>query len=94
MKVIIKRPGFKAEYAEIENSLSKLQEIVGGYIETVTFTSDACLIVNEEGRLKGLPYNFNFCGLQIFRSVIFVGVKGDEFTDFPGKIETLFGGGE
>lgn len=94
MKVIIKRPGEDPKYEEIENELSKLQEIVGGDVETVTFASDACLICNEEGRIKRLPYNFTFYGLDLFGTIIFVGVKGDDFTDFPGKIETIFGGGE
>lgn len=92
MKVIIVRPGEMPKYENIENSLPELQKIVGGYIETVTFASDACIICNEEGRLKGLEYNFNFCGVDFFGPVIFVGVKGDEFTDYPGKIETIFGG--
>ena len=36
MKVIIKEPGQRPRETEIENSLSALQQAVGGYIETVT----------------------------------------------------------
>ena len=81
MKVARKRPGEPWEFAEVENSLEALQAEVGGYIETFTCASDACLVMNEEGRLLGLPCNFYwgphcFCG-----TVLLVGVKGDEFGD-------------
>ncbi len=38
-------------------SLTELQEIVGGYIEIVFFQNGYCLVVNEEGKLNGLPLN-------------------------------------
>ena len=38
-------------------SLEQLQKAVGGYIETVTIDNGNILIVNEEGKLQGLPYN-------------------------------------
>ncbi len=81
MKVIIKEPGKKPRITEIENSLSALQEAVGGYIETVTFAEDCCIICNEEGRLQGLPYNLTFCGVSFVGTILFVGVLGDEFAD-------------
>lgn len=36
----------------IENTLEALQHEVGGYIETLTLTSDLVLIIDEEGCLK------------------------------------------
>ena len=89
MKILRKRPGERWEFAEIENTLEALQAEVGGYIETVTVTSDACLIVNEEGRIKAMPFNLNFAGLQLFGPVLLVGVDGDEFCDVPIKAEDL-----
>lgn len=38
-------------------SLEELQGFVSGYIEMVAVSSDRVLIINEEGRLKNLPYN-------------------------------------
>lgn len=81
MKVIIKEPGKKPRITEIENSLSTLQQAVGGYIETVTLAEDFCIICNEEGRLQGLPYNLTFCGVSFVGTILFVGVAGDEFVD-------------
>lgn len=56
MKVLIVEPGKPARVDDIKNDLETLQEIVGGYIETVhPFRENVVLIVNEEGKLKGLP---------------------------------------
>ncbi len=43
-----------------EPSLDTLQSLVGGYIELVTLEEEGCevhAICNEEGLLKGLPFN-------------------------------------
>lgn len=39
-------------------SVAELQEFVGGYFELIPLGSHY-LVVNEEGRLYGLPYNEN-----------------------------------
>lgn len=49
------------EIVEPENgkdfSLKELQGFVGGHIEIVPLTKDRLMVVNEEGKLKGLPLN-------------------------------------
>jgi hypothetical protein len=67
----------------IDNKLEKLQELVGGHIETVTMTMDSCIIVNEEGRILGLPHNCNYLGIDVRGPMLIVGVDGDEFADVP-----------
>lgn len=64
MKAIRKKPGCAPELIDIDNTLKALQAEVGGYIETVTITSDAVIICNEEGRILGLPYNCRFVGVD------------------------------
>lgn len=83
MIVARKRPHEPWELVDIENTLEALQDEVGGYIETVTITTDACLIVNEEGRLRGMPFNVNFCGLKLVGTVLLVGIDGENFSDVP-----------
>lgn len=39
--------------------LKELKDIVGGYIETVTLPNDEFMVVNEEGKIMGLPVNIN-----------------------------------
>lgn len=83
MKIARKRPGEPWELADVENTLEAMQAEVGGYIEAVPFTADACIVVNEEGLILGLPYNVNFAGLRLYGTVLLVGVAGDEFCDVP-----------
>ena len=40
-----------------EPTLESAQEFVGGYVEGVSFPNGDYLIVNEEGKLKGLDVN-------------------------------------
>ena len=83
MKIARKRPRESWEFVDIPNTLEALQAEVGGYIETVSFLSDLCIIVNEEGRINAMPFNLRFAGLQLFGPVLLVGVNGDEFCDVP-----------
>ena len=40
-----------------EPTLESAQEFVDGYVEGITFPNGDYLIINEEGKLKGLPLN-------------------------------------
>ena len=92
MRVIVKEPGVPAKWRWVDNDLKALQEAVGGYIETVTITSDAVLILDEEGRLKGKEYNMTLLGVDIVGTFLVVGKKEDEFTDCPlPAMRVLFG---
>lgn len=83
MRVIGKMPYRPAEVIEISNDLKTMQEYVGGKIEVSRAFADVDMICNEEGILERLPLNLNFMGIGIFGPVLFVGVKGEEFTDCP-----------
>ena len=78
MKVIIKEVGKNPEVREIENELSVFQELVGGYIETVTL-GDVILICNEEGKLNGSPVNFRMGYDTINGTAVFVSSDGENF---------------
>lgn len=86
MKVIYKAPGCAPEPRDIPNTLEELQAAVGGYIETVTFASDAVVICNEEGRLRGLPNNCTFLGVDFVGPILIVGRAGDEFADLTPEV--------
>ena len=79
IRVLVKEPGKEAELREIPNTLEDLQSAVGGYIKTVTFAEDCTLVVNEEGKLKGLPMNFRIFGDVIVGTAVLAGVDGEEF---------------
>ena len=38
-------------------TLEEIQEIVGGYIEILTFKDGRMMVMNEEGKLLGFPIN-------------------------------------
>lgn len=90
MKAILKLPGQPAKQIEIDNTLEALQRAVGGYIETVTLFEDVTLICNEEGRLMGLPYNVDFCGINFVGPVLAVGRNGEDFCSLPDTAMEFF----
>ena len=79
MRVMSKEPGKGWKIAEIENTLEALQQGVGGKLEAVTLASDACVLCNEEGRLLGMPYNTNICGVSFVGPLLIVGIAGEDF---------------
>lgn len=94
IRVLTKRPGQPPRSVWMSNSLENFQTAVGGYIETVTLAEDTAIICNEEGRLLGLPYNCEICGVSFVGDIVFVGVKGEGFADLPIDYRTakeLFG---
>lgn len=88
IKAIVKSPYDTIGYERmIDNTLETFQKLVGGPIETVTIPGDVILIVNEEGKLRDLPHNFNF-GLPPFYdhvvgTAVLVGRDGEDFGDCP-----------
>lgn len=81
MRVIRKRPGEAWEPVEVEDELKPLQQAVGGYLESFTFAEDACVLCDEEGLLKGKPYNTTVCGVPFVGTILIVGVDGEAFAD-------------
>ena len=94
MRALYKAPDdTKFRQILVPNERHPLQELVGGYIETVTVQVKPQVIVicNEEARLKRLPYNCTIEGKDytgefdcpFFGPILLVGADGDEFTDVP-----------
>jgi len=82
IKVLMKRPDSGWYVTNVSNTLRNLQNLVGGYIETVTLAKDGpVLICNEEGKLRGLPFNCRICGEDFVGTILIAGVDGEEFSD-------------
>ena len=67
MKIVKLEPLKPAVVEEIDGTLESMQAVVGGHIEITvdsvlrsdySFCNDVVLVVNEEGKLRGLPLNF------------------------------------
>ena len=79
--LVLRADGSKA-IVVTDGSLRALQDLVGGYIEHVDMCEDAGLLVNEEGRIHGLPPN-PFFGGAFLGDVVVIGEPkdgGDDFT--------------
>lgn len=48
---------YKGRIEEIENSLEAKQRFVDGYIQVIGLTDEIDLVLNDEGKLDGLPLN-------------------------------------
>ena len=87
MKVLIVEPGKDPREEDIKNDLVALQEIVGGYIETVTLEDGVVAIVDEEGKLKRRTANKYIPHLHdmLVGTIVIAGMDAweGEFTDLP-----------
>lgn len=82
--VLYKAPGQKPEVKPLfENSLAAFQNAVGGYIESVTVTSDLVILCNEEGHINGIPFNVKFLNWDFYGPILLVGTSGEDFASFP-----------
>jgi hypothetical protein len=86
LKVVICHPHEAAHPIEIENDLRSMQELVGGFIETVNFvlgTNHYVLVCNENGKITGLEPNvilrINNHLDVIVGSLFVTKAKGDSF---------------
>lgn len=93
VNVIVKEVGKDPHITSIPNMLRPFQTLVDGHIECITLRINGkvgVLIVNEEGRLLGLDYNFtNHLGEDLVGDVVFAGIKGDEFIDCPWDLDEI-----
>lgn len=87
MRAMRKRPGEAWEAIEVDNELKPLQQEVGGYLESFTLAENACVLCDEEGRLKGKAYNTTICGVSFVGTILIVGVDGEEFADLTEQVE-------
>ncbi len=78
IKVLLIKTEGPAEVKYVKNELSELQKLVGGHIETVSFSASMIIVCDEEGLLKGKqpnPAYKSICG-----DFFICNTAGDEFT--------------
>ena len=83
IRILYKAVGKPWQEASIDNTLGAMQATVGGYIETARISKDAVVVCNEEGLIRGLPYNCRVMGTDFVGDIFVVGTKGEEFVDVP-----------
>ena len=99
IRCIVKRPEEQfGHVTNISTSLKNLQKTVEGPIEQVQIMAEtkdhpgACIICNEEGKLRGLAPSFRIGhGVTldvIVGTSIIIGTQGDELVDLPISFQT------
>ena len=89
IKAFIKRPDEEYGHStSVSNTLENFQRNVGGYIEVVGIAPGVVVVCDEEGRLKGKPYNCTIFGIDFVGDIVVVGVDGEEFADVPISWDT------
>lgn len=86
---LVKEPAKPIKFAEVDNDLHALQDLVGGFIEVHTLNDHIAVICNEEGRLQNLPYCCSIAGLHFVGPVVYIGVKEDEFASLWMSLEEI-----
>lgn len=90
MVVMVKRVGKPVTEHKISAStqLAELQELVGGYLESVPFENNMVMLINEEGRIMKLPPNLVSYRGVLVGTVVFCGVTRDDWKGLtPEQIE-------
>ena len=57
VQIVVVEPERRPEVREIEDSLTTMQQIVGGLIQPIYLDDSVALICNDEGKLMNLPAN-------------------------------------
>lgn len=90
LTVLMVEPGKTPYQATIGADLKSLQQVVGGYIESIApFDDPVAIICNEEGKLEQLPFNRGMRDESgnlydyIAGNFMIVGLGEEDFTSLP-----------
>lgn len=95
MRIMMFEVGKKPYVKEVKDNLEELNKLVGGYLETLTDLQNSMyLVFNEEGKIRGLPYNRDFLlpyGVaDIVGNAFICGMEGGGFGDLTdSQVELL-----
>lgn len=88
IKVLIVEPQKDPYSKEIDNELKPLQEIVGGYLESVTISNRVVVLCNEDGKSLNLKRNSSIFHQRIGK-IDFVGTYVFAAHDGNGEFASL-----
>ena len=80
IKIVYQFPGELSRIVTIPNTLKAMQKLVGGYIETMSLPNGLVIVIDEEGRLKGLHENVRCVRYGTIVGTLFItAADGEEF---------------
>ena len=83
LKAIVKEPGKEPEEFIVADDPKELENIIDGYLESVTVEEDIVVLCDELGRRNGKPINCWFDGINFRGTIIVLGSKGENFDNCP-----------
>ena len=88
MKVLMIEPMKHPRVTDIPHTLESMQKAVGGYIEvTYPWEDQIALVCDEEGLLKGKPFNRMVSHASgIFGTFFLCGIDTENLTDIPDEL--------
>ncbi len=88
MRILVVEPGRHPKRTEIEHTLRKMQETVGGYIQAIYPWEDrVALVCDEESLFKDSEWNRYICeGVAIKGTFFICGLDEEDFTDLPDEL--------
>jgi hypothetical protein len=91
MKILYKVPGEPLRSMVVPNELGVMQQLVDGYIESITLPDNLIVICNEEGKIRDMAKNFHVAALDdyIYGPALFMGADGEEFCSIKPEHEKL-----
>ena len=99
INVIYVEPGKEARVIEMNDELSEMQKLVGGFIEEyMPFEDDVALICNDEGKMNGMPlnraiYDDNGRMQDVIAGPFFVAyapIESEKFLSLPSELEEKY----
>ena len=88
MKVIYCQDAKTCEIREIDGSLESMQKLVDGLIPVLYLSRELCVVVNEEGRLRNMPFNRMISGHILVGPIFFAKVSGEDIVGFTDEVAT------
>lgn len=97
MTILLIEPETRPKEVTIDTGLESLQKAVDGWIEAIyPFDDPVALIVNEEGKLNGLPLNraLRHKDGEVYDilagNILVVGLGEEDFTSLPPKMMSKY----
>ena len=78
IKVVVQHPGEISRIVSVPDTLEALQKLVGGYIEVVSIGRGLLLVLNEEGKLRGMKENVRCVQYGTIFGPVFITADKDE----------------
>ena len=75
IKAVVKLPKKDPYMTPISADPDDMRELLGGYIDEIEICTELLLLCDEDGIIKGRPYNFRFGSVDFAGTVVFVGKK-------------------